>query len=145
MAFDVYATTKNEDIRVLAYDIINTQRTQIGIFSGWLQQWDLPQTSVRPPMEWAGHAHDQAVNSYADMPGMATEEQLAELAAAHGKAADVMFLNLMIEHHRGGVQMAEAVIPLTERPEVLNMAQMIVDTQSAEIASMETMLAKLQD
>jgi uncharacterized protein (DUF305 family) len=75
---------------------------------------------------------------------MATDEQLAELEAAHGKAADMLFLNLMIEHHRGGVQMAEAVIPLTERPEVLNMAQTIRDTQSAEIDTMQTMLADLQ-
>jgi uncharacterized protein (DUF305 family) len=145
MAFDVYATTDDPKIRVLAYDIITTQRTQIGIFSGWLQQWDLPQTTVRPPMEWANHGHGEAITSYSDMPGMASDEQMAELAALHGKAADVRFLTLMIEHHRGGVEMAEAIIPLTERPEVLNMAQAIVDSQNAEIVNMEAMLADLQD
>ena len=145
MAFDVYSTTDDPKIRTMAYDIITTQRTQIGIFSGWLQQWDLPQTTVRLPMEWADHGHGEDMTSYSDMPGMASDEQMAELAALHGKAADVRFLTLMIEHHRGGVEMAEAVIPLTERPEVLNMAQTIVDSQSAEISNMEAMLAELED
>ena len=57
MAFIVRDRTDDPDVRTMAYDIINTQRAQLGMFSGWLQQWELPQTSVRPPMEWADHGH----------------------------------------------------------------------------------------
>ncbi len=47
---------------------------------------------------------------------------------------------LMIDHHQGGVDMAEAVLPLTERAEVTYLADTIVAGQQAEIATMETML-----
>lgn len=145
MAFTIYSKTNNPDIRILAYDIINTQRTQIGMFSGWLQQWGLPLTSLRPPMEWTPHGHAEPMTSYADMPGMASQEQLAELESLQGKAADERFLELMIAHHRGGVEMSSAVIPLTERSEVQNLAQTIVDSQTAEIGNMEAMLAQLRN
>ena len=95
MAFMVYDSTDDEEIRRLAYDIINTQRAQIGMFSGWLQQWDLPQTSDAAPMAWAEHGHEEPMTSYDDMPGMATDEQLAELEAASGVEAERLFLELM--------------------------------------------------
>ena len=41
------------------------------------------------------------------MPGMATEEELAELRGLTGTAFDVEFLRLMIRHHQGGLEMAE--------------------------------------
>ena len=47
----------------------------------------------------------------------------------------------MIEHHKGGVEMAEAVLPLTDRTEVTYLADTIVAGQQAEIATMEEMLA----
>ncbi len=81
LAFIVRDRTDDPDVRSMAYDIINTQRAQIGMFSGWLQQWELPQTSVRPPMEWADHGHSDAMmESYDDMPGMASDADVAESA-----------------------------------------------------------------
>ena len=144
MAFMVYNATEDEEIRRLAYDIINTQRAQIGMFSGWLQQWDLTQTSAAPPMAWADHGHEGPMVSYDDMPGMATDEQLAELEAASGVEAERLFLELMLEHHRGGVEMAEAVVPLTNREEVQRLAQTIVTGQSGEIEYMQDLLAERQ-
>jgi len=146
MAFAVYPATGDPEIRQLAYDIINTQRTQIGMFSGWLQQWDLAQTSTASPMAWVGQGHDGLMTdgpmmSYEDMPGMATDEQMDKLRNLTGAAAELMFLELMIEHHRGGVAMAEAIIPLTDREEVQRIATTIVNGQQAEISNMEVLLA----
>ena len=141
MAFSIYNSSDDEEIRRLAYDIINTQRAQIGMFSGWLQQWDLPQTSLAPPMAWAEHGHGDAMTSYDDMPGMASDEQVDELRAAKGVEAERLFLELMIEHHKGGVEMAKAVLPLTDRDEVAYIADTIVKSQEAEIATMEQMLS----
>ena len=143
MAFSVYQTTHNAQIKNLAYDIINTQRAQIGMFSGWLQQWELPQTTVRPPMQWADHGHGESMTTYEDMPGMASDFQMAQLASLHGRPADRLFLTLMIEHHKGGVAMAESILPLTDRAEVQRLAQTIVDGQQAEIVNMQEMLAGL--
>lgn len=142
MAFIVRDRTDDPDVRTMAYDIINTQRAQIGMFSGWLQQWELPQTTVRPPMEWTDHGHGgEDVATYDDMPGMASDDQLAQLRAAEGVEAELLFLELMIDHHAGGVEMAEAVLPLTDRTEVTYLADTIVAGQQAEIATMEQMLA----
>jgi uncharacterized protein (DUF305 family) len=141
MAFLLRDSTDDPELQTLAYDIINTQRAQIGMFSGWLQQWELPQTSVRPPMEWSAHDHGGGdITSYDDMPGMASDEQLDQLGRAEGVEAEILFLELMIDHHRGGVEMAEAVLPLTERSEVTYLADTIVAGQQAEIAAMQTML-----
>jgi uncharacterized protein (DUF305 family) len=143
LAFLVRDRTDDPDVRTMAYDIINTQRAQIGMFSGWLQQWELPQTSVRPPMEWTDHGHsDSMMESYDDMPGMASDADVQKLRDASGAGAEILFLELMIEHHKGGVEMAEAVLPLTERPEVTYLADTIVAGQQAEIATMEDMLAR---
>ncbi|HEX5016752.1 MAG TPA: DUF305 domain-containing protein [Actinomycetes bacterium] len=146
LAFIIRDRSDDPEIRALAYDIINTQRAQIGMFSGWLQQWDLPQTSTAPPMAWVDHGHmsamsDMPMDSYDDMPGMASDEQLDELREAKGIQAERMFLELMIDHHKGGVQMAEAVEPLTDRDEVEYLASTIVQGQQAEIFAMEQMLA----
>jgi uncharacterized protein (DUF305 family) len=142
MAFIVRDRTDDPDVRTMAYDIINTQRAQIGMFSGWLQQWELPQTSVRPPMEWAEHGHSDApMESYDDMPGMASDADLQGLRDASGVEAEILFLELMTEHHKGGVEMAEAVLPLTDRTEVTYLADTIVAGQKAEITTMEDMLA----
>jgi uncharacterized protein (DUF305 family) len=46
----------------------------------------------------------------------------------------------MIDHHQGGVEMAEAVIPLTDRPEVQRLATAIARGQQAEIDTMQGML-----
>jgi uncharacterized protein (DUF305 family) len=142
LAFIVRDRTDDAEVRAMAYDIINTQRAQIGMFSGWLQQWELPQTSVRPPMEWTDHGHgDTMMQSYDDMPGMASDADVQRLKDASGVEAEQIFLELMIEHHKGGVEMAEAVLPLTDRAEVTYLADTIVAGQQAEIATMEDMLA----
>lgn len=147
MAFIVRDRTDDPDVRTMAYDIINTQRAQIGMFSGWLQQWELPQTSTAAPMAWTDAPHgmdgmgSMEVGSYDEMPGMASDDQLDQLRAAEGVEAELLFLELMIDHHRGGVEMAEAVLPLTDRTEVSYLADTIVAGQQAEIATMEQMLA----
>ena len=62
-------------------------------------------------MAWMGHAMDSS-----EMPGMATEEQLDELASAEGAAADELFVELMSAHHQGGIDMAtEAARPRRQR------------------------------
>ena len=75
------------------------------------------------------------------MPGMATTADLARLADADGVAAEKLFLELMIAHHNGGVEMAKAVLERTQRSEVRNLAQSMVNAQSAEIQTMTQMLA----
>jgi uncharacterized protein (DUF305 family) len=139
MSFTVRATDPAPDVAVLAYDIVNTQSTQRGMMMGWLDVWGLPQTSSAPAMAWAGeHGHGAA----GEMPGLATREQLDGLAAAEGTEAETQYLTLMVEHHRGGVEMAEAALATAEQPVVRRLAETIVATQQAEIEVMNALLAE---
>ncbi len=76
------------------------------------------------------------------MMGMATADELARLRAARGVDAEVLFLQLMIRHHEGGVMMAKAVIAESTREEVIAMARSIDESQAAEIAAMIEMLTE---
>ena len=142
MSFAVLDNAGDEEVRTLATDIIVTQSTQRGVFMGWLQQWKLPQASVRPRMAWMpGHNHAVlAGNGTVLMHGMATDAEVQRLRDAHGVAAEVLFLQLMIRHHEGGIIMARALMDLTDRREVAQMAKSIDEGQRAEIAHMKAML-----
>ncbi|GAA3445522.1 DUF305 domain-containing protein [Planomonospora venezuelensis] len=145
MSFTARDGSTDDALRLLAYDVIVTQTAQRGMFMGWLQQWELDQSSERPAMAWmAGHGHGgtAATPSAATgaMPGMAGEEELGRLRGAAGKEQEILFLQLMIRHHEGGVQMAEALLKLSDRDEVATMARHIVNTQSGEIKLMTDML-----
>lgn len=144
MAFIIRDKGPAKEIRSLAFDIINTQANQRGMFQGWLQQWELSQATDQRPMAWmSGHGHGATPSASATpgvMPGMASAAELAELRQAQGTQAEVLFLQLMIRHHEGGVQMAEGLLSLSTRSEVVSMAQKIVDGQSGEIKLMTELL-----
>ncbi len=140
MAFLVRDRTEDPEVRTLAFDIITSQQQQAGQMYGWLVQWGLPQTGPREPMAWAGGQHGHSAGE--GMPGLATPAQLDELRAAEGVEAERVFLRLMIEHHRGGLDMARAAIADARTDEVLTLARAIEVSQSAEIDLMESMLGE---
>jgi uncharacterized protein (DUF305 family) len=145
MAFLVRDASTDPQIRTLAYDIIVTQTAQRGIFMGWLQQWQLPQASSGPRMAWMpAHHHEMPMAmSPSDglMPGMASAAEIDTLTKARGVDAEILFLQLMIRHHEGGVLMARALLARSARDEVSSMAKAIDSTQTSEIALMREMLA----
>jgi uncharacterized protein (DUF305 family) len=137
--------SSDEELRTLAYDITVTQSTQRGVFMGWLQAWGLPQASAAPRMTWMpGHAPVErgANGSMPVMHGMASHDELQRLHVAQGIDAEILFLQLMIRHHEGGVLMARAVSALSGRADVVGMAKSIEDGQRAEIVQMTEMLSK---
>lgn len=151
MALLVRDRTDDETIRTIAYDMAITQTGQAGAMYGLLDAWDLPQVSVAPPMTWtqlppldgSGDGHQMDPEAPGGMPGMATPAQLAELRAATGDDAVRLFLQLMIPHHQGGLEMAEAVLARTDVPQVISLATGIQRAQRAEIRVMEDLLADL--
>lgn len=156
LAMIVRDATDDEDVRLLAYDIATTQAQQAGQMYGWLAEWDLPQFGADPPMTWmalpaedgAGDAHEghggdaPAHEPGEPMPGLATPEQIAELRTLEGVAAERMFLELMIAHHQGAVEMAEAVLDRSSYPVVVSLAESVVASQQSEIDLMTGMLAE---
>ncbi|GAA2644808.1 MULTISPECIES: DUF305 domain-containing protein [Streptomyces] len=154
MSFIVRDRTQDEPVRTLAYDIANTQANQRGMLLGWLDLWGLPKVVAgEAPMSWMGASggHGGHVGHGADagagaarpgalMPGMATREELDQLGAASGRDAEVLFLQLMTDHHKGGVAMAEGCAQQCETPVERELAQGMVDAQRSELTLMADML-----
>lgn len=142
MSFIVRDRTKDEDVRRLAYDIANTQANQRGMMLGWLDLWGLPKVqSGVAPMTWMGMGDMTMGGEDGElMPGMATRAELEQLSRASGRDAEVLYLKLMTEHHKGGIHMArgcvDKCVPGVER----DLAQGMVDAQASEIKLMADML-----
>ena len=116
-----------------ALDVVASQRYEIGLMEARLRDWghgrgDLP----REAMAWMGHAVPME-----QMPGMASAEDLAAFTAARGRAADEMFIDLMTEHHRGGLHRAEEAWAEAETVQVRDLAERIAKLQRLEIRDLE--------
>ena len=154
MAMTIRDKTTDPTLRAISYDIATSQQQQAGQMYGWLTQWGLPQTSTQPPMAWMTAGHDMgtmdgqgstaSTDTSPRMPGMASDADLKRLDAASGVAAERSFLQLMIAHHRGGVEMAQALLERSTRAEVVTLAQAIKTAQTAEIEQMTALLTERQ-
>lgn len=141
MSFVVRDRTDDEGIRRLAYDIANTQANQRGMLLGWLNLWGLPIASGDEPMGWMDMPaspspdHDGAL-----MPGMATKSEIKRLGELSGKDAEIFYLQLMTDHHKGGVHMAQGCVERCVVGVEKRLAQGMVDAQESEIDLMADLL-----
>jgi len=151
MSLLVRDRSDSDEIRLLALDIATGQTQQQGQMFAWLAVWGLPQTSSADEMEWlsrpvidgsAGHEGHGGHTPGEPMPGVATFEQMQALQNASGVEAEKIYLELMIEHHIGGVEMAEAVLARSTHPLVTPLAQGMVQLQQKEIDYMNELLAE---
>jgi uncharacterized protein (DUF305 family) len=145
MSLAVLRGGASPEVRTLAYDIANTQAAQRGMMLGWLQLWGRTATSSGPSMRWMDMRPPTAEERRRGvlMPGMASRADTERLAAARGRTADALYLRLMIEHHRGGVHMAEAVTADGTPQAVLRLAEGMVRGQRAEIGLMESLSRRI--
>lgn len=158
MSFIIRDKTEDPALQTLTYDIINGQAHQAGQMFGWLAAWGYSQNSTEPPMEWMsalGHDHEtgghddhgaslspaEAEAAANEAMGMATPEEMDRLRQIDGVEAERLFLRLMLEHHHGGIEMAEVTAEHAERPEVRTLAGAIVEAQTVEAKLLEDLLA----
>ncbi|MAQ59546.1 DUF305 domain-containing protein [bacterium] len=111
----------NEQIIILAKEIIAAQETEIALLKEWHQ-------------EWYGEEYTSD-GSYKPM--------MRNLSNLSGAELDRIFLEDMIPHHRGAIMMAQSVRPYIQHQEITDMADAIMETQSAEIDLMQDLLTKL--
>ena len=137
-------------VRTLAARITNSQRDEIATMQRWLRDRGQPVPEVHIDgltlMIHGGrmdHMHGHAM-----MPGMLTDAQLHELAAAQGPDFDRLFLTYMIQHHSGARTMVDELFAtdgaaLDEA--AFKLASDISADQRTEIARMQRMLDALPD
>lgn len=137
-------------VQRLAARIDNAQRDEIATMQRWLRDRGRPAPEVyiegtRLMVHGPGghHHHD-----HASMPGMLSDEQLAELDAARGAEFDRLFLAYMIQHHGGAVVMVDDLFRVdgaAQHDATFKLASEIQVDQRTEIARMQQMLDQMRD
>ena len=128
-------------IRDVAVGVIASQRHDLGRIDAWLDDWGVGRGAPdRRAMAWMGHAPVAP----AAMPGMATRAELAALAAASGADADARYLELMIDHHEAGVEMAEQAATRAGEPKVVRLAELVEAGQREEIRDLASLRRQLE-
>ncbi|MEU1669676.1 DUF305 domain-containing protein [Streptomyces sparsogenes] len=131
---DLAATrASSAQVKKLAAGIKKAQDPEIRAMSGWLRAWgeDVPE-----PMPGMDHSeHD-------GMPGMMGSKEMEELKKASGADFDTAFLKMMVEHHKGAVEMARTEKKSGAYGPAKTMADAIIKTQNEEITQMNKLLGK---
>ncbi|TDB92658.1 DUF305 domain-containing protein [Actinomadura sp. 7K534] len=122
----------SEKVRSLASRIETAQKVEIAAMRSWLKQ--------HPNAVLKAHGRNHG-GQHADMPGMATPDQLKRLREAEGEAFDKLYLDLMIIHHQGALTMVKDVLYKGTDVTVQQLARDVESTQLAEIGRMKDILA----
>ena len=139
MAIEEYRVTKDESLEQLTVDMALTQQGQIGIMQTWLTNWGLESNGSERPMTWM----DAPVGEGELMPGMPSEDERTKLRNATGKDKDVLFCQLMMRHHLGGIHMADGVLDRTDNEQVRDLATKVKNAQQYEIGALKEKLTAL--
>ena len=130
----VESRSNRDTMNLLAERISLSQDDEISMMQDWLRERDLEVPSMD-----AHHA-----NGYNLMPGMLTNEDMSQLESASGDAFDRLFLEFMIEHHEGALEMVENLLDqrgAAQDPVLYAFTSDVTSDQSAEIDRMDLMLA----
>ena len=117
-----FKNTTNSDVLALAEQISGAQEPEIEQMKSW------------PGVDAMGHAGHT-------MAGMLDAKEMEKLRNSTGEEFDRLFLEGMIKHHEGAIDMAEMIIDSTNS-EVANLGKSIIASQRAEIEAMRALLDK---
>ncbi|WEF21353.1 MULTISPECIES: DUF305 domain-containing protein [Microbacterium] len=118
----------DERVVALAEEIKAAQEPEIQKMDQWLEDWDADMGNM------GGMDHGD---------GMMSEEDMQALEDATGPDAGRLFLEQMIQHHEGAVDMAQEEVDNGQNSDAIALAETIIDTQTDEIATMKEILATL--
>jgi uncharacterized protein (DUF305 family) len=130
-----------QDVAVLCERIVVAQRDEIAMMQSWLRDRSLPvpdATSTRHHMKMPnGMEHEML------MPGMLSDEEMAALDKARGAEFDRLFLEGMIRHHQGAIDMVDVLFKsygAAQDETVFKFANDVQSDQAIEINVMKDML-----
>jgi uncharacterized protein (DUF305 family) len=127
MARQAATKASSPEVKKLAAQIEQAQEPEIEKMTGWLKAW-----GVRVPSGSMGHGE-----------GMMSQQDMKRLGELSGKAFDKAFLQMMIKHHEGAITMAKTEQASGSFADAKALADSIVTSQSAEIATMRHLLAQM--
>ena len=144
----------SNSIRILAARIINAQNDEIATMQRWLKNRGEPVPEVHIDglnlmIHIPGQDHDMSGDhDHAMMPGMLTQDELEELAAAQGLDFDRLYLTYMIKHHEGATSMVDDMFAQDgagNDEDAFRLATDINVDQETEIARMQLMLDAMNE
>ena len=123
-------------LRTVARQIVTGQSLEVGRMIQLLRSFDETEVNeTDTAMAWMG-----MVSGIQSMPGMASDDELDELGRLDGRAADELFVELMTDHHLGGIEMADFAVANAANDEVVAMAASMASSQTEEIGEMVGLL-----
>ncbi|RSM87603.1 DUF305 domain-containing protein [Kibdelosporangium aridum] len=133
MAKLVPSRSTDQKVLDLAKRIQQAQDPEIQQLTDMLKKWGSAPTSTSstPGMDHGG-GHGSAGSG-----GMMTAEEMKQLESAKGAEFDRMWMQMMIKHHEGAIEMARTELSKGASAEAKALAQKIIDAQQAEIAEMQ--------
>lgn len=122
-----------------AREVLIFQSMEIGAMKQLLNEWDAgPGSPSREAMVWMGMP-----TSVDEMPGMASDEQIDALQAATGSDADALFLELMAEHHAGGIHMSLYAAEHASTSRARSFAATLAHNQAVEVNEYASLAERL--
>ncbi|CAA9281877.1 MAG: putative lipoprotein [uncultured Actinomycetospora sp.] len=137
MSSQASSRAASQEVKDLAARIDQAQGPEIEQMNQMLDTWGAPRpqpgSTAMPGMPMGDMP----------MPGMVGEAQMQQLAGQSGAAFDRMFLQMMIEHHTGAVQMAQTEQAQGLNPQAKELAGAIVADQQREITEMQDLITRV--
>ncbi|CUR59849.1 Lipoprotein [metagenome] len=133
------------EVQALAEDIREAQGPEIETMADWLTAWgeDVPAT-MRDHVNGGHDMDDMSDNmddmGHDDMPGMMSADDIDELENSSDAEFQDMWLEMMIEHHEGAVEMAQTEQSDGRFKDAVDLAGQVITTQTAEIETMKELL-----
>ena len=135
------------EVTGLAESIRAAQGSEIQTMAEWLQEWDEPiPATVRDHVNSGGHGsdHDTEIDepdTGMDLPGMMGDEDMSALEDASHAEFEDLWLEMMVEHHEGAAEMAQAEQADGRYKPAVELAADIEKSQTAEIDLMQELLS----
>jgi uncharacterized protein (DUF305 family) len=117
------------EVAALARQIKDAQQAEIGAMYGWFEAMGRPQVQEGP--------------HHGGLEGMLDENEMQQLDLASARAGQRMFLEGMIKHHTGAIELANKEISGGQHPGPVGLAKNIATTQQQEIDVMTDLLSRI--
>jgi uncharacterized protein (DUF305 family) len=117
----------HKELEAMAKKMIADQEKEIAQMKQWRDQW------------YPGAPDAENMN----MPGMSPMSMdISSMQTMSGKELDLMFIDMMIPHHQGAIEMARDAVAKAEHPEIKDLAQKVISAQQKEIEQMQQWKSK---
>jgi uncharacterized protein (DUF305 family) len=132
------------EVQQLAEQIQAAQGPEIETLAGWLNDWDEKVPETMRDHANAGHDMDDMADSMegmdTDMPGMMTADDMTALENASDAEFQTMWLDMMVEHHEGAVEMAKTESEDGQYKPAIDLANDIITSQTEQMETMQGLL-----